>query len=202
MPRAIECFLIEPTNHYWVGLRRYNTSACPGSHGGRGYHNAEVSVAEVEPDEEPVTHTATEAEMRESGWPTRCDFCPYEFTAEDSWQVVYDRQYEAGDGRRFSLRGPHHAVPNGIVSAPAGAIWRTPWLEGLGFSGPDGCCYMVRTPGGDWTIDFPTAVESGCWTRSGVAPKLTVRPSILIGSRPDGSWAYHGILTDGRLVEC
>jgi hypothetical protein len=60
---------------------------------------------------------------------------------------------------------------------------------------PDGHFVCVMTPGGEWNIDG-RSTGGGYWTRTGTPPKLTVRPSILIGR------AYHGFLTDGKLIQC
>jgi len=94
-----------------------------------------------------------------------------------------------------------------ISNPPVGAIWHCPWYAGMqiGYGGltfdryPDGLILCVQTPGGDWLIDGPSFVnrkESGFWSRTGIAPKLTVTPSIHIVGK------YHGWLRDGYLIDC
>lgn len=212
---TIECFLIEPTNRYWRLLRRYTSSpARPCAAYPDAYHNAEVFIGEIEADQHPVIRDDP-AMRSDPRWPATCDRCGYVFTDEDERQVNYDQQYvDARTGSVYALYGPHH-LPRPMVPiepAPVGAIWRATWYEDLPeFIGADGQSYLVRTPGGDWAIDGPSTDQAhnqipkkvgGGWQRSGTAPKFTVRPSILIGKRPDGSWTYHGFLTDGRLEEC
>lgn len=195
--QSIECFLIEPTNRHWKALRRFafhTTPACTG-----GFHNAEVVIDEVD-EANPMCAPPTDAERTDPRWPLKCDRCDYMFTDEDRWEVEFDRQYITTDGRQFSRRTPEWPM-TGRPRAPAGAMWRADWLEDT-CVGPDGCCYVVRTPGGDWILDYKVRPEDAGWTRTGVAPKFTVRPSILIGSARNGSWKYHGFLTDGRLEEC
>lgn len=193
--RKTECFLIEPTDRYWKSLRRY---AFKGARPGCEYHNAEVIIEEIESTVRLADY-APAAERSDPRWPLKCDRCDYIFEDEDHWQVEYDRQYLAPDGQRYSRGGEHDMTK--APRAPVGAMWRATWLEDI-CTGPDGHCYIVRTPGGDWIIDYKRNEGDSGWTRSGVAPRLTVRPSILIGSREDGAWEYHGFLTDGCLEEC
>jgi hypothetical protein len=70
-----------------------------------------------------------------------------------------------------------------ISVVPVGAMW---FVAGFGL--------VVRTPGGDWTVDQEMP-GGGRWTRSGVPPKITVEPDVRIGN-------YHGRLRDGFLEEC
>lgn len=205
MSRIIECFLIEPTDRFRVYLRRYRGSAegpCPAGKG--WYHNASVFIA---------LEQHTQAEHPGSGdhpekiphddarWPVKCDRCDYAFVPEDNWQMFYERMWRTADGREFTLVEKYSMhLDAQALGAPPGAMWRATWMEPFE-TGPDGHSYVVRTPGGDWHIDGP-ATGGGKWTRTGVAPKLTARPSILCGKREDGSWTYHGFLTDGRLEEC
>jgi hypothetical protein len=60
----------------------------------------------------------------------------------------------------------------------------------------------LRTPGGDWIIDYPCEDGKG-WQRTGEPPNITANPSIGIGRNDQGQkWKYHGWLKDGYLVEC
>jgi hypothetical protein len=212
-PRRIECFLIESTNDHWVYLRRYRSTypeagQCPRAPG--AYHNAEALISEIQ------------AEMPVSGdlgvphddprWPLKCDHCAYIFQPEDQWQVNHRRKYvHQATGRTYALTGPENCNTDKSIDAPVGALWRADWLEDLDWRGPDGKSYIVRTPGGDWTIDGPSTTGGGVrqskesgggWTRSGEAPHFTVRPSILIGKQPNGSYTYHGFMNAGFLDEC
>jgi hypothetical protein len=108
--------------------------------------------------------------------------CPYLFEDGDEWQVFQELLYVCKvTGEEMTLR-----------KARIGAMWDASWyLE----KGPDGLSLVVRLPDGhDWHVDGP-ASNGGGWTRTGDAPRITVRPSILTPK-------YHGWLTDGQLVEC
>ena len=106
-------------------------------------------------------------------------------------------------GREFHL-GDHPSIEQDwttIQPAPIGAMWGCDWFAGCHESSglrydrnPDGLVLCVRCPGGDWLIDGPSD-SGGSWSRTGVAPNITVTPSIL---QP----RYHGWLRDGHLVEC
>jgi hypothetical protein len=92
-----------------------------------------------------------------------------------------------------------------VNTAPVGAMWNCDWYRGEHHENgtaydrhPDGLVLCVNTPGGHWLIDGPSfsnGREVGKWERTGVAPNITVTPSIL---QP----RYHGWLRDGQLVEC
>ncbi len=192
---TIECFLLEPTNRFWVYLRRYSTHTKHPCTGG-GYHNAETLVAEIESETVPVCHDAGTDHL-DPRWPTQCGRCSYTFADEDTWQFCYEGQYLGPNGQKYTTKGPLHAKVDKSLDAPPGAIWRAPWLEECGIKGPDGKCYILRTPGGDWIIDTSTS----CWTRTGEAPRLSAQPSIVMGEKPDGSCLYRGVLQDGALLE-
>jgi hypothetical protein len=83
-------------------------------------------------------------------------------------------------------------------AAPPGAMWDCDWLhcDATVNRYPDGKCWCVRTPKGDWLIDGPSSTHEQGWTRTGEAPYLTVTPSIIT---PRG---YHGWLTEGLLKQC
>jgi hypothetical protein len=93
-----------------------------------------------------------------------------------------------------------------VRDAPVGAMWDAYWFRGekhesgLAYDrNPDGLVLVVMTPGGTWMIDGPSFVnrnESGNWSRTGIAPNITVTPSIHIPGK------YHGRLIAGELVEC
>jgi hypothetical protein len=148
-------------------------------------------------EEHPATPTNGDDHPHDDPrWPGKCDRCDYIFTAEDEWQKNFDLVYRTDDGREFTLVSPDQMTNDKASMAPSGAMWEAPWMG----TGPDGKSFVVRTPGGDWHIDGD--YTHGRWTRTGVPPNLTVTPSILCGTRSDGSWVYHGFLTSGKLLEC
>lgn len=195
MPKSkIKCFWLEPTSHAQVALRRYKgygkEGPCPAS--GLKYHNASVVVVPMM--DKPLSEKYDQGDLEHEDylhsdlrWPKVCP-CGYEFQDEDSWQVNTQRLYSNPEMNRLIT----------IDDAPVGAMWDAWWYD---HKGPDGRCIVVRTPGGDWIVDYPCNDGRG-WTRTGEPPDLTVRPSIAIGDTPGRGWKYHGFLTDGYLVEC
>jgi hypothetical protein len=188
----IKCIFLEPTEYKQISLRRYKgvpqgTPTCPAS--GVLYHNAQVVVLPLfkpegaEPDMGLLEHK--DYPRDDPRWPRVCP-CGYEFQEADPWQVNVRTLYGSPE-------------MNGLISideAPVGAMWDAPWY---GHKGPDGRCLVVRTPGGDWIVDYP--IDGKGWTRTGEPPNITARPSIAIGGEP-GKWKYHGFLTDGYLEGC
>lgn len=87
-----------------------------------------------------------------------------------------------------------------LGQAPVGAMYFADWLSS---KGPDGHCLIVVTPYGPWNVDVGYQLPSpGKWTRTGEPTRVTVRPSIGQGPKPDGGWMYHAFLTDGVLEDC
>lgn len=200
MSRSIECFLIEPVNRYQVRLRRYRSRAgnpCPY----KGWcHNADGFIGVEDHPEHPVSGNEEDRLPHvDARWPKKCDRCDYVFEELDEWQINYDQLYRAPDGKEYTLLTEDRMTSYREDFAPVGAMWRATWMEPA--TTYDQRSYVVRTPGGDWHIDGAGGDRTR-WARSGVEPKFTARPSILIGKRDDGSWVYHGFLTDGRLEEC
>jgi hypothetical protein len=198
----IQCFMIEETDVANSKLRRY-AHRSPGNactvHPW-GYHNAEAALEDVEWTEDMNWVEINGNRRRIAGtgcgfmlsnkddprWPTAC-VCGYVFKADDMWQHNIHRLY----------RVPQTGELVETDHAPPGAMWREWWYEDvMEWIGPDGMCLGVMTPGGQWSIDLPSK-DGGRWTRTGEPPKLTVRPSILMGNN-----RYHGFLTDGWLEEC
>jgi len=93
---------------------------------------------------------------------------------------------------------------------PPGACWRAEWYEEV-FSGADGKCYCVITPGGQWCIDsrasnctLPNDNEHNCWCRHGEAPDFTVDKNGNTCKAGQGSivcGSYHGFLRNGYLED-
>ncbi len=190
----IQCFLVHPTKIYRVNLRRYTRDKpCTATN---WCHNADAFMAVEEHEENPTNGDLHPHD--DPHWPAKCDRCDYLFVEADEWQKNFDLVYRADDGREFTLISPDQMTNDKAMAAPPGTMWECPWMG----SGPDGKSYCVRTPGGDWHIDgvYGTPV-AGTWKRTGTAPNLTVTPSIAIGSK-GGTWAYHGWLRAGQLVEC
>jgi hypothetical protein len=190
------CFLLSPIDRCVVSFRRYSrteAAPCPAE---RDYHNASVVIAEeVFPLDDTTGRGSIPdgSEKSDPRWPARCD-CGYQFTADDHWQVNRDRLHSRSDG------GP----PCTLRDAPPGAMWDAHWMGRRGHVGPDGRFLVVRTPdGSDWQIDGRSfnadrSVQSDSgWTRTGEAPRITARPSILFHHT-----GYHAFLTDGVLVPC
>ncbi len=182
---SVTCFLIHAAHRSRYHLRRYRSSEleqCPGYF---GYHNARGPLL-AETDDDPAQpdvrcSNPPQVPRGDARWPAKCDGCDYVFQEGDAWQVFGEALYRNAAGELLELR-----------SAPAGAMWLSNWWPDRG---PDGNCWTVRLPDGhDWMIDGP-ASNGGRWTRTGDAPRLTVRPSIQ-------SPRYHGWLTDGVLVPC
>lgn len=193
MSEPVTCFMVDYTETGRLFRRRYSNdfTGCGGS-----YHNARLDMGEIVPD--PVVddeygrhlsfvHTLGTPEERADGrWPVKCDRCPYVFTPEDHWQIGCESIYKERDGGRVAT----------LRSMPAGAMFDAWWLGGDSFAKKreDGLILTVKLPNGiEWCIDCPSR-DGGYWDRTGVAPKITARPSI---STP----GYHGWLTDGVLTE-
>ncbi len=104
-----------------------------------------------------------------------------------------------GDG---TYRDPDTGRVRPIHCAPVGSMWFADWFlqDSPGDAGPDGRFLVVMTPAGTWCIDR-RAGDGTAWQRTGVAPRVTATPSILLGKNEDGSWAYHAWLRDGVLEE-
>lgn len=192
---AVPCFLVEYTGKGRLYRRRYTLHPCRAA--GRpalSFHNAVSVLPEVVDD--PIIETSgfrhlsfvhgpgTEEEARDGRWPTKCEACNYVFHDADEWQIGTESIYRrVDDGREGTLRelGP-------------GAMYEAFWLQPF-HAGDDGKCWAVKLPDGvEWAIDG-LSNSGGVWTRTGVAPKFTVKPSIL-------THGYHGFLTDGVLVPC
>lgn len=195
MSGSVACFLIVATDRYRVKLRRYSSSGelpCAA----RGEWGCDASVA---------LHTETRAEHPTNGddparyphddarWPAACAHCGRAFDGADAWQVFYENVYLRADG----TPGEHF-----LRALASGAMYDATWLHGNAeMCGPDGRSFILRLPDGlDWTIDGPSK-GGGHWTRTGDAPRITARPSILT-HKADGGESYHGWLTDGVLVPC
>ena len=198
----IKCFWLEPTAEAQISLRRYrgytkDTGPCPAS--GLKYHNASTIVVPRIPlplDKPHGTGLLSHEDYPHDhpSWPKACP-CGYAFQESDSWQVNTQRLFVARGTKEAAQYDGKLFIPS---EAPLGAMWDADWYE---TKGPDGRCIVVKTPGGEWIVDYPCRDGKG-WQRTGEPPELTARPSIGIGGEPGRGWKYHGFLTDGYLVEC
>ena len=200
------CFWLEPTERIRRHLRRSaahrapqaETGPCPLSE--QGLHQAWARIEDAEatwsaPDEtvggRKTLKTYDVADfIGDKRWPKACP-CGYKFRDDDDRQVVSDLIYRRADtGQEMTLR-----------DAPPGALWDAWWLRGtpIGtttYGGPDGRVITIKTPAGPWVVDGPPVDQpEQMWTRTGEPPKITVRPSIRIGS----PLRYCAFLTNGVL---
>ena len=185
-----QCFMLEPTLRGRRALRRFTWSSetqCP-VYPNWG-HDASTPIEDGDMHRNPAGYFDCDDKNvphDDPRWPTQCA-CGYQFADSDQWQVSVNQIYRAEDGREFTIH------PSRADQAPAGAMWRSEWLEPH-MAGPDGISLtMVLPDGHHWTIDGPST-SGGGWTRTGTPPMITVRPSILTPH-------YHGWLTDGVLSD-
>lgn len=208
---AIRCFLLEPTDHASVKLRRYSKNntpdCCPCAPGKYSYHDASVFLV-YEPvmlSEEGYlcNDVKNPTSMHDDPrWPTHCQ-CGYTFQTNDEWQRFTERVYRRVDtGEEMTLR-----------DAPVGAMWYAWWADQ--FHTPQGeHCLMVKTPGGDWDIDsqasnctMPDDVKQEkhhCWVYHGTPPDITVGKDGVTCDAGAGSIQagnYHGFLRNGYLED-
>lgn len=198
----VDCFMLHATDVAYRWLRRYVPSD-KGKCADGGYHNAlseMIGETPMVPGQyggkgiEPLSWPRDDPR-----WPTKCEGCGYEFTPDDQWQLFYREKMRGPDGALYSLSYRDHP---GVPRAPAGAMWFADWMPNE--KGPDGRCLVLRCPANpdgsgvaDWMVDGPSTNGNG-WTRTGVPPKVTARPSIFV-HMPNG---FHGWLTDGVITSC
>ena len=188
----VTCFLVVATDRHRVKLRRWSEGAsrpCPAR--GSWGHEAGAVVGEVRDPGHPANGDDPERFPHDDPrWPSACEHCGAPFEAADAWQVFHEGVYARTDGApgEYFLR-----------SLPAGAMYDATWLDHQ--RGPDGRSLMLMLPDGRlWHVDGPSTNGDG-WTRTGDAPRITARPSILTHGA-DGRESYHGWLTDGVLTPC
>lgn len=210
----IKCFMIEPAMQAEMKLRRFTyvghaEKECPDTR--MGSHNAAAPFGHAPLKIGISVHGARywELEVQEpphdhADWPANCS-CGYAFQPKDEWQLFYRALYKRVDGEP------------GLWStedAPAGAMWYDlqDERENRAFTGPDGKRLFVKTPGGDWCIDWrasnctlPLDNEHRCWVRHGVPPEVTVDKNGHTCAAGAGSIVcghYHGFLRNGYLENC
>lgn len=187
------CYMIESTDREKRYLRRFTWQAeghCPAHP--RWGHDARVLIDEAPMPPKPAEddgpfheRIVKEWPHDDRRWPAQCA-CGYEFQDTDQWRLHTETIYRRLDtGAEMTIK-----------DAPIGAMYDAWWLHDMkSFRVVDGHTLMVKLPGGgEWCIDGES-VTGGFWQRSGKAPKITARPSIL---HPG---VYHGWLTDGVLSD-
>lgn len=148
-----------------ISLRRWNSKlSCTGEY---SYHNAEVTI-----DRQParmdkngnyevwpmVNHVASQ-------WPTKCDYCDYEFTDEDERQTNQRVLYVAAPGNEGvePFEWTTGDMPAGVMYFPS---WMQPSedREMRGYVCPtDGTVLIVVTPNKpDWTGTHHWIVDAYC----------------------------------------
>lgn len=181
----IRCFLLHPSlrRRQWLMRRSHAGSVCRSRN---GEHRAKVRIEDSDfPNPPPKPEMPEWTRHRDDPrWPTRCDFCDYEFAPADERLLFFRRIYRDGAGSELTLD-----------EAPPGAMWDAWWL-GAEFRGRDGFHLAVMTPGGAWYVDGRSPVTNLYWQRIGTPPHVSVRPSNVIPGR------YHGWIDEGFLYEC
>jgi len=212
----IKCFVLEESDKYRVSLRRFTFGGgCANTarmgHAAIAVLHAEVSVSDLIGADDGVMTAGDLYPHSMPGWPTECSSCGHKFKDSEEWQYSPQKLY---------VRRGCDDPPQPLSDFPAGAMWRSPWLEDLEFPGGvqspyvglDGQSWTVRTPGGDWLIDgranncgSPTDTSHKCWCRHGEAPDFTVDKIGATCSAGAGSIVcgnYHGFLRNGFLTDC
>ena len=181
MGSTIDCFFINPTTQIEVWLRRFVFSKAEDNHS----HEATVSIGPGTRIRDFSGYQVEDLSHEDPRWPIACQACGYLFQKSDAWQTMHYTLFERSDTRGLTT----------LKQAPVGAMWYAPWYRDL-YTGPDGECLVVKTPGGEWVVDSPALNSGRPWTRTGVPPKVTASPSIVMGRE------YHGWLKNGQLIAC
>lgn len=188
MPSRHRCFLLVPTNHVRVSLRRFAFSRDGAPRCGLTrprYPGAESIVwevhdVEVEAGREQGTlapdlmgdGTRRTIALDDPRWPERCP-CGYVFQAQDERQEHRSRLHARSDTGELVT----------VHDAPVGALYDAGWFHGVTeyTRNAPGMSLVCKTPAGEWYVDGPASNGPG-WTRTGTPPDIVVSPSIGIGS--------------------
>jgi hypothetical protein len=204
-------FMVESTGMVKIYLRRYSDYDSKAPVCKMGYHNASNYIAtekaryKTDGDYKYINNRGSKYKKlfphSHPKWPHICDYCGYEFTDEDEFQIFVEPEYQRVDtGEKFALR-----------DAPAGAMWWAPWY-GQHDRYDERGALIVRCPGGsDWNIDgratncgLPDDNVHHCWIRHGEPPDITVDKNGVTCSAGAGSIAtsnYHGFLQNGYFTD-
>lgn len=189
----ITCFLITPIGEACRSLRRYTArddQRCP-ARGTWGHTaRADLEIAPIVRDARGFMVSTETLPADDPRWPTHCTACGEAFASDDPRVIDVDEIYLTPTGVFVHTRLTRQRIGN-VEPASAGAMWHAPWMFDA-WHGPDGLALHLRLPDGhNWFIDGP-ARSGEHWTRTGVPPRISARPSIF-------SPGYHGWLTDGVL---
>lgn len=195
MKSRVDCFFMKPLSVAKESLRRFthvNSNVCNEINGTHAI-SVVLGATKWDLDINGCGDVPSEEMMKDHRWPSACS-CGYVFKENDQWEHALQRFFQPSDGGELET----------LEDARVGAMWHADWL-GDDHMGPDGHCLVVRTPGGDWCIDGLSTNGDG-WVRKGRAPKVTVKPAVLIAPTKgvDGdiiSPGYQGQLLDGVLIE-
>lgn len=197
---GVKCFMVHATERFRLTLRRYvhsDRGTCPGEMTYHNAHGPEIGIIDgVKSEDGCWSLTAMEKQHapphEDSRWPTKCDGCDYQFTAEDEFQLFSEHIYLDDAGKEHRLRD----------STP-GMMWDAEWMNR---KGPDGKCLVVICPNGhQWMIDgrasnctMPTDTTHRCWTRVGTPPLIQVGKqwgmTCAAGAGSIQAGNYHGFL--------
>lgn len=210
--KSIKCKFFEPSTKVKRYFRRYEEGTCPSKYG--RFHNAKNFRDEIEV---PVSKNGYENDERMVGdfptdelipsFPTKCDYCDFEFTEKSEFQLNAERLYFCRETNEYFT----------LKELPAGAMYYADWMlvnrtSNL-FRGPDGHCLVVIVPQrSPWMVDsrannctLPDDTEHKCWVRHGEVPNITVDKNGITCGAGGGSIQtgnYHGFLRNGYLEEC
>lgn len=202
------CFMVyDDTGMEARWLVRHAVGDCPGPyktyhHGAARIENGPITKAAPIEGTDKFYHGSPGITrwLGDGRWPGKCDYCGHEFSDSDESPITY--VWPGGTRRIWTEVIYRRPTPNGTVyytqrRLPPGAMYDAPWHRPFGNIGPDGLSLTVQLPPGHlsfWCIDGK-ATDGGKWTRTGIAPNITVAPSIKTGD-------YHGHLQNGVLTDC
>lgn len=201
----VKVFWMEPTDLVRVTLRRFtftNDKPCRATDWG---HDADARIADSDLRTDWPGSSGDHPDViphDDPRWPQECEKCGEPFQLDDEWQLNVRQLYSgAPDGRLYNL-----------WDAPVGAMWDAHWMSDWR-RGPDGLCLVVRTPGGDWTVDGEASncTRKGephqCWVRHGDPRTGDVHvdkdgDTCAAGAGSIAIGSYHGFLRNGHLTDC
>lgn len=179
---VIPCFFLKPSDQVEVILRRH----CRGSES--HYHDREVVIGKEPKTVDQVSYELETLDHSDPRWPATCN-CGHSFQDEDNWETLAVALFQRSDTGELVT----------TQEAPPGAMWYAPWYGK--YMGPDGQTLIVKTPAGNWLVDYPSS-SGGHWTRTGTPPNITANPSIGFHRLNGKGFEYHGWLKEGQLIEC
>lgn len=198
----VKCFLITPTLHAQLALRRYWKPVAGDAASCAHYHNAETPVGRgtYTRDTDGYFNLVDEVGTAEDRWPTACDKCGAPVPDDAEKQLFADHVWISASGEEYSQQ--RDRVP--------GMMWNA-WWAGEWARGPDGQCLCVILPDGfEWMIDGPASnctmpddrgpfdKAHRCWVRHGEPPNLVVDKNGRTCAAGAGSIqsrrSYHGFL--------